>query len=147
MDPHVGSHIPKFLSMRHTRSMDTSSSNSPVSPDGTSNCEGAPPQPRKPIPRKGHTKSRRGCFNCKRRRIKCNEKHPECNHCIKAGLPCEYPANIIQSGHRSPTSPCPQEVVHLRSTPGAFVSAPLFLQWPIITRCRLCRTCGFSIIS
>jgi len=23
--------------------------------------------PRRPIPRKGHTKSRRGCFNCKKR--------------------------------------------------------------------------------
>jgi hypothetical protein len=84
--------------------------------------ESATPLPRKPVPRKGHTKSRRGCFNCKRRRIKCNEKHPECNHCIKAGLHCEYPANIIQSTLRSPTSPHPREVGNLRSTPGMFVS-------------------------
>lgn len=106
-----------------TRSMDTSSSESP---EAASNCESVPPQPRsrKPIPRKGHTKSRRGCFNCKRRRIKCNEKHPECNHCIKAGLQCEYPANIIQAGQRTPTSPSPQEMVHLRSTPGTFVGPP-----------------------
>jgi hypothetical protein len=119
--------------MLSSRSMDTSSSDSP---DGTSNCEGPPPQPRKPIPRKGHTKSRRGCFNCKRRRIKCNERHPECNHCIKAGLQCEYPANIIQSGHRSPTSPCPQEMVNLRSTPGAFVSALQFRQMLAVVNSR-----------
>ncbi|KAF2273214.1 uncharacterized protein EI97DRAFT_164434 [Westerdykella ornata] len=108
------------------RSIVSSSSNSP---EGTPNCEGAPPpsRTRKPIPRKGHTKSRRGCFNCKRRRIKCNEKHPECNHCIKAGLQCEYPANIIQSGHRTPTSPSPQEMVHLRSTPGAFTMSDMRL--------------------
>jgi len=101
----------------------TASERSSTSPDAMSSCEGpAPPQPRKPIPRKGHTKSRRGCFNCKRRRIKCNERHPHCNHCIKAGLQCEYPANIIQTNHRAQSSPSPHEVVHLRSTPGMFVS-------------------------
>ncbi|KAF2742564.1 hypothetical protein M011DRAFT_462378 [Sporormia fimetaria CBS 119925] len=94
------------------------------SPGAISNpdCAPSPPRPRKPIPRKGHTKSRRGCFNCKRRRIKCNEVHPECNHCVKGGLRCEYPANIIQSGLHLSNSPSPQEVVQLRSTPGTFVS-------------------------
>ncbi|KAJ4292352.1 hypothetical protein N0V90_009013 [Kalmusia sp. IMI 367209] len=85
----------------------------------------APPPPRKPIPRKGHTKSRRGCYNCKRRRIKCNEKHPKCDHCIKAGLQCEYPANIIQT--QTPSSPNPQEIVNLRSTPGMFTMADMRL--------------------
>lgn len=32
-------------------------------------------QPRHKMERKGHTKSRRGCFNCKRRRIKVGEMH------------------------------------------------------------------------
>jgi hypothetical protein len=99
---------------------DSSSSDSPTLSDGRR--ESATPLPRKPIPRKGHTKSRRGCFNCKRRRIKCNERHPECDHCIKAGLHCEYPANIIQATQRSTTSPHPREVGNLRSTPGMFVS-------------------------
>ncbi|KAK8094514.1 hypothetical protein PG997_001199, partial [Apiospora hydei] len=44
------------------------------------------------LERKGHTKSRRGCYNCKRRRIKCQETYPSCGHCTKAGLNCEYPA-------------------------------------------------------
>ncbi|KAK8133958.1 hypothetical protein PG984_005970 [Apiospora sp. TS-2023a] len=44
------------------------------------------------LERKGHTKSRRGCYNCKKRRIKCQETQPSCGHCIKAGLNCEYPA-------------------------------------------------------
>ena len=47
---------------------------------------------RKPIPRKGHTKSRRGCFSCKRRKIKCQETKPSCEHCQKAGIVCEYPS-------------------------------------------------------
>ncbi|KAL2138816.1 hypothetical protein VTI28DRAFT_6199 [Corynascus sepedonium] len=47
------------------------------------------PKPR--LERRGHTKSRRGCFNCKRRRIKCQETKPACGHCVKQGLKCEYP--------------------------------------------------------
>lgn len=46
---------------------------------------------RRPIPRKGHTKSRRGCFNCKRRKVKCQESRPECSNCTRIGLDCEYP--------------------------------------------------------
>lgn len=45
----------------------------------------------KPVPRKGHTKSRRGCYTCKRRKVKCSEKLPECDNCTRIGLICEYP--------------------------------------------------------
>jgi hypothetical protein len=47
---------------------------------------------RQRLERRGHTKSRRGCYNCKRRRIKCQETHPACGHCLKTGLKCEYPS-------------------------------------------------------
>lgn len=46
------------------------------------------------MPRKGHTKSRRGCLNCKRRRVKCPETLPSCETCYRLGLSCEYPASI-----------------------------------------------------
>ncbi|KAJ4378422.1 hypothetical protein N0V86_006125 [Didymella sp. IMI 355093] len=109
-------------------SLQDSSSTSSDSPTASDyRPESKPSQPRRPIPRKGHTKSRRGCYNCKRRRIKCNEKHPECNHCIKAGLQCDYPANIIQLTQRSTSSSHPQEVVNLRSTPGIFTMADMRL--------------------
>ncbi|KAF2491020.1 hypothetical protein BU16DRAFT_141498 [Lophium mytilinum] len=85
------------------------------------------PVARRPIPRKGHTKSRRGCFNCKRRRIKCNENYPECNHCNKAGLDCEYPANIIQAAQRLNQPPAPKDAVTLRSTPGNFTMSDMRL--------------------
>ncbi|KAH6688349.1 C6 zinc finger protein [Plectosphaerella plurivora] len=51
--------------------------------------------------RRGHTKSRSGCFNCKRRRIKCQETRPSCGHCVKTGLKCEYPAlpRIVHQPH------------------------------------------------
>ncbi|KAK2016641.1 C6 zinc finger protein [Colletotrichum eremochloae] len=57
------------------------------------------------LERRGHTKSRRGCFNCKRRRIKCQETHPACGHCAKSGLNCEYPnapAIVHQPHHQVP---------------------------------------------
>ncbi|KAF4494861.1 UPC2-regulatory involved in control of sterol uptake [Fusarium agapanthi] len=44
------------------------------------------------LERRGHTKSRRGCYNCKRRRIKCQETRPACGHCTKTALKCEYPS-------------------------------------------------------
>ncbi|KAL6919092.1 hypothetical protein FSHL1_003071 [Fusarium sambucinum] len=54
------------------------------------------------LERRGHTKSRRGCYNCKRRRIKCQETHPACGHCTKTGLKCEYPSTpqIIHQPHQ-----------------------------------------------
>ena len=50
--------------------------------------------------RRGHCKSRLGCFNCKRRRVKCNETRPGCSPCKRLGLKCEYPtaANISPRG-------------------------------------------------
>ena len=49
-------------------------------------------QRRQPIPRKGHKKSRNGCYNCKRRKVKCQENLPECYNCKRIGLTCTYPA-------------------------------------------------------
>ncbi|KAK2594051.1 hypothetical protein QQS21_008236 [Conoideocrella luteorostrata] len=45
---------------------------------------------RRPIPRKGHTKSRAGCPNCKRRKVKCDEVSPVCGPCKRLDLNCEY---------------------------------------------------------
>ncbi|EUC33642.1 hypothetical protein COCCADRAFT_95536 [Bipolaris zeicola 26-R-13] len=98
--------------------LDSSSSDSPTLSDCRN--ESIAPLPRRPIPRKGHTKSRRGCYSCKRRRIKCNERHPECSHCLKAGLQCEYPANIIQATQRSHAISGPREAGGFRSAPGVF---------------------------
>ncbi|KAH7123469.1 hypothetical protein B0J13DRAFT_455756 [Dactylonectria estremocensis] len=37
-----------------------------------------------------HQKSRRGCFNCRRRRVKCDEKSPRCSHCTRRHDHCEW---------------------------------------------------------
>lgn len=45
-------------------------------------------------PRKAHRKSRQGCFQCKQRRIKCNEQRPSCYNCTRHELCCRFPSPI-----------------------------------------------------
>jgi hypothetical protein len=83
--------------------------------------------------RKGHTKSRTGCLNCKRARIKvgkldlivaqedtdmpkCKENRPACDYCAHRGLRCEWPDLHITQAHN---------VVPLRDTaPEMIASLP-----------------------
>ncbi|KAK2752596.1 hypothetical protein FQN55_006709 [Onygenales sp. PD_40] len=40
--------------------------------------------------RKPHRKSRTGCSNCKKRRVKCDETKPGCKKCAAYGISCDY---------------------------------------------------------
>ncbi|KAJ5175628.1 uncharacterized protein N7482_001505 [Penicillium canariense] len=40
--------------------------------------------------RRPHRKSRHGCMECKRRRVKCDEARPTCSNCAKRHAECEY---------------------------------------------------------
>ncbi|KAE8384581.1 hypothetical protein ETB97_006406 [Aspergillus alliaceus] len=44
-------------------------------------------------PRRSHKKSRNGCDQCKKRRVKCDEADP-CLNCTRRGLACSYPPLI-----------------------------------------------------
>ena len=90
----------------------TVSSTEPTSQNGTPVTELATGMRRRPIPRKGHTKSRKGCFNCKRRKVKCQETLPECDHCRRIGLVCEYPDTNRKLA--------PEPAKALNSTPTSF---------------------------
>ncbi|KAL9487835.1 hypothetical protein ACSS6W_000112 [Trichoderma asperelloides] len=70
---------------------------------------------KKPVPGKGFNKSRRGCFNCKRRRVKCSEATPECRGCNRMGLICVYPESHLSSAKRlhSARSSSPKPCVNL----------------------------------
>ncbi|KAK3682408.1 hypothetical protein B0T22DRAFT_494126 [Podospora appendiculata] len=61
------------------------------------------------MPRRKHTKSRRGCTECKRRHMKCDETHPVCIGCSLAGLKCPFsssvPALPLPSTARSSLAP------------------------------------------
>ncbi|KAE8317951.1 hypothetical protein BDV41DRAFT_561118 [Aspergillus transmontanensis] len=40
--------------------------------------------------RRSHRKSRNGCGNCKRRKIKCDEVHPACGQCTSHDINCDF---------------------------------------------------------
>ncbi|KAH8690678.1 hypothetical protein BGW36DRAFT_364246 [Talaromyces proteolyticus] len=40
--------------------------------------------------RRFHTKTRNGCTNCKKRRVKCNLQAPQCHHCKRRGEECSF---------------------------------------------------------
>ncbi|KAL2019194.1 hypothetical protein VTK56DRAFT_9994 [Thermocarpiscus australiensis] len=110
--------------------MDAHDADAPANtPGGTPAASGTDSDPtlsirvrRRPIPRKGHTKSRRGCFSCKRRRVKCQETLPECSNCKRIGLVCEYPESrsLLSLAHVSSSPSAP-----LQSTPALFTSNDL----------------------
>ncbi|KAM3466596.1 hypothetical protein BB8028_0001g04560 [Beauveria bassiana] len=80
-------------------SSSSNSSASPASPEGSESAArlsdasvvAASRESRQPLSRRGHFKSRMGCFNCKRRRVKCNELRPQCSPCRRLALDCSYP--------------------------------------------------------
>ncbi|KAF2799665.1 hypothetical protein K505DRAFT_265305 [Melanomma pulvis-pyrius CBS 109.77] len=71
--------------------------------------------------RRSHRKSRSGCKECKRRRIKCNEDKPQCTNCIRHGIACVY----LKTGAPQP-EPSPSESSPLpsHSTSCTFVGTP-----------------------
>lgn len=68
------------------------SSSAPQSTSQTSHSVQAVPHlgRRRPVPRKGHKKSRLGCNSCKRRKVKCDETQPKCAGCRRLGIICGY---------------------------------------------------------
>lgn len=38
----------------------------------------------------GEKRSRSGCLTCRKRRVKCDEIHPKCGHCMRLNLECSY---------------------------------------------------------
>lgn len=48
------------------------------------------PRPRKPDAPEPKRRSRFGCHNCKKRKIKCGEEKPSCDNCTKQGDTCDY---------------------------------------------------------
>ncbi|KAL3434516.1 hypothetical protein BDV09DRAFT_89044 [Aspergillus tetrazonus] len=59
-------------------------------------------------PRRSHTKSRNGCDQCKKRRVKCDEQGPPCSNCKSRELECFYSrtpvSRSLSSTSASPTT-------------------------------------------
>ncbi|KAH8881106.1 hypothetical protein GQ53DRAFT_518791 [Thozetella sp. PMI_491] len=54
------------------------------------------------MPRRFHRKSRFGCAECRKRRVKCDEDEPECGRCVRTRSKCDYPH--VESNQESPPS-------------------------------------------
>lgn len=65
----------------------TPEDSSMMSASGGQSNPGSDPGSKK---RRHHSKSRRGCANCKKRRVKCDETHPKCHNCEHMGLECSF---------------------------------------------------------
>ncbi|KAL4911757.1 hypothetical protein BDW62DRAFT_45836 [Aspergillus aurantiobrunneus] len=57
-------------------------------------------------PRRSHTKSRYGCNQCKKRRVKCDERGPPCSNCTSRELECSYSKPPVPRSLPS-ALPCP----------------------------------------
>ncbi|KAK0742416.1 hypothetical protein B0T21DRAFT_282711 [Apiosordaria backusii] len=57
--------------------------------------------------RRRHKKSRRGCLECKKRHIKCDETRPRCINCTTVERNCQYSTPGHQSPSETSGSPAP----------------------------------------
>ncbi|KAK7588324.1 hypothetical protein V3481_007351 [Fusarium oxysporum f. sp. vasinfectum] len=51
-----------------------------------------------------HKKSKTGCTDCRRRRVKCDEKIPACTACVRRGHACVYPSTGIVTPSLTPSN-------------------------------------------
>ncbi|KAF7134194.1 hypothetical protein CNMCM5793_005922 [Aspergillus hiratsukae] len=80
--------------------------------------------------RRPHRKSRHGCVECKRRRVKCDEARPACSNCVKRRTQCEYDSSgsflwadgrsQSRTGSNKSASEGPQEQESLHDTAISF---------------------------
>ncbi|KAL4789804.1 hypothetical protein BDV19DRAFT_373550 [Aspergillus venezuelensis] len=75
-------------------------------------------------PRRRHRKSRNGCAECKRRRIKCNEMKPSCSRCILTMQKCIYPSTSPQPTSSGTAHVHPPEPSHGHSRNELSLSLP-----------------------
>ncbi|KAE8312711.1 hypothetical protein BDV41DRAFT_538592 [Aspergillus transmontanensis] len=72
-------------------------------------------------PRRSHKKSRTGCIQCKKRRVKCDERGPPCSNCTTRGIECAY--SSAPSGARMPdTLPASPSSPQVSISPNAIPS-------------------------
>lgn len=112
----------------------TTGSQNPQHPPASHNRSSPHPPTlrRRPVPRRGHKKSRAGCGTCKSRKVKCDETTPECGPCARLGLGCWYPEQRLSPGSGpvsvSVSAPIPAgapPVRALRTAPVSFSSDDL----------------------
>ncbi|KAL4909520.1 hypothetical protein BDW74DRAFT_174721 [Aspergillus multicolor] len=74
--------------------------------------------------RRTHRKSRLGCGNCKKRRIKCDEKRPMCSNCVHHSVDCDFQFPASSSPSEGSTPPQTQRFKFRESKYQARTSSP-----------------------
>ncbi|KPM34701.1 hypothetical protein AK830_g11875 [Neonectria ditissima] len=59
--------------------------------------------------RRAHRKSRNGCWECKRRHIKCDETRPKCSNCSVSERDCSFPHSTSASAPTPAATPTPNQ--------------------------------------
>lgn len=57
-------------------------------------------------PQKAYKRSSKGCFSCKRRKIKCDESRDKCSNCVRRNLECQYP-DLVEKVKKIENPPLP----------------------------------------
>ncbi|KAI2632476.1 hypothetical protein GGS26DRAFT_77875 [Hypomontagnella submonticulosa] len=84
--------------------------------------------------RRFHKKSRKGCLECKRRHIKCDERRPNCGNCDVAARDCYH---AYQSTVPRAQPPVAQSPIHLDPTsPALHELSPATSDSPSALRCN-----------
>ncbi|KAH8695043.1 C6 zinc finger protein [Talaromyces proteolyticus] len=94
--------------------------------------------------RRSHTKSRNGCIQCKLRRIKCDEKYPQCSHSASSSQTLESPITSSSQSTSSIPSKLLGEPLALPITPSGLHVGDLELlhHYSTITYRTLPAVCG-----
>ncbi|CEJ81016.1 hypothetical protein VHEMI01168 [[Torrubiella] hemipterigena] len=108
-----------------TSPTDTQSSGSPpktASPTIKTDEQDAPAPPVK-RGRRSNPKVKTGCANCKLRRIKCDEKRPECSQCVKSRKVCSgYPVPSRRDGPIPDVPIAPRPMLASRPQPAPLLA-------------------------
>ncbi|KAL5003066.1 hypothetical protein BDV10DRAFT_190978 [Aspergillus recurvatus] len=74
--------------------------------------------------RRTHRKSRLGCGNCKKRRVKCDEKKPTCTNCVQHSIDCDFRLSASRSPSEGTTPPQTQRFKFRESKYQSQISPP-----------------------
>ncbi|KAL8682351.1 MAG: hypothetical protein Q9186_001627 [Xanthomendoza sp. 1 TL-2023] len=82
------------------------------------------------VSRRSHQKSRTGCAQCKRRRIKCDELRPACSNCVKHSITCDFQTGSPSSASSSHP---PKLLKHVSSAKSPASTRSSILSRPVIS--------------
>ncbi|PYH49911.1 Zn(II)2Cys6 transcription factor [Aspergillus saccharolyticus JOP 1030-1] len=83
------------------------------------------PRPRRPGAPEPKRRSRKGCWPCKARKVKCGEEKPSCVNCQRQNELCDYRIRLTWGGRTRRKSSVDSPVSHASSPSGTFGSYSL----------------------